>query len=84
MTGYDNRTGVSFDNKHTEPPAADAYYDDKDDSGSIKRDNDVTIDIAPARRRTAVHDDVWGDLDGDGPNYRGLGWYVASGVGIAR
>jgi hypothetical protein len=24
-----------------------------------------------------VHDAVWGDLDGNGPNYRGLGWYVS-------
>ena len=22
----------------------------------------------------AIHDAVWGDIDGDGPNYRGLGW----------
>jgi hypothetical protein len=21
-----------------------------------------------------IHDAVWGDIDGDGPNYRGLGW----------
>lgn len=21
-----------------------------------------------------VHDAVWGDIDGNGPNYRGLGW----------
>lgn len=75
MTGHNNRTGVSFDNQRSASPPANGYYDDKDDSGSIKRDNDVTIDIAPARRGT-VHDDVWGDLDGDGPNYRGLGWCV--------
>lgn len=24
--------------------------------------------------QVAIHDAVWGDIDGDGPNYRGLGW----------
>lgn len=68
MTGF-NKTGVSFDN--TRPTGGDAYYDDKD-SSSVKQDN-FTVDVVPGRRGT-VHDDVWGDIDGDGPNYRGLGW----------
>lgn len=68
MTGF-NKTGVSFDQPRE--PAGDAYYDEKDAS-SIKQDN-YSVDVAPARRGT-LHDDVWGDIDGDGPNYRGLGW----------
>jgi hypothetical protein len=52
-----------------EAPVSDAYYDDK---ASSNKEN-YTVDVAPARRGT-IHDGVWGDLDEDGPNYRGLGW----------
>lgn len=52
-------------------PVGDAYYDDK--ASSTKQDP-YTVDVAPAGRRGTIHDGVWGDLDDDGPNYRGLGW----------
>lgn len=36
-------------------------------------DKDVTyVETVP------VEHDVWGNLDGEGPNYRGLGWVRAS------
>jgi amino acid permease len=56
-----------------EAPVSDAYYDDK---ASSNKEN-YTVDVAPARRGT-IHDGVWGDLDEDGPNYRGLGWVRTS------
>lgn len=40
------------------------------------------VEVVPLGYRTShrpsiaqpLHDDVWGDMDGSGPNYRGLGW----------
>lgn len=45
-----------------------AYVDTKDGA------NHTVKEVIPAPQDAEA--DVWGDLDGKGPNYRGLGWCV--------
>lgn len=44
-------------------------------------DEDTKTDVVPAP--APPPQDVWGDLDGEGPNYRGLGW-VRSAVVMVK
>lgn len=37
-------------------------------------ENDKDPHTASVQPASDEVQDVWGDLDGDGPNYRGLGW----------
>lgn len=48
---------------------ADPYINDAKDE---KVADEYTHEVIPVAE--ADDHDVWGNIDGDGPNYRGLGW----------
>lgn len=52
---------------------APSHHYEKDHSHKIEH----VVELEPADANVK-HDDVWGDLDGSGPNYRGLGWIRTS------